>query len=62
MTERKAIRRAQEAAVTAGKDYFVVYDPTASDAPKQDAYYVTDEIGLDTFFDGAQVITEVAPH
>ena len=53
MTEHKAIERAITLDKRDGQTRFVVFDPTADDyTPRDHCYFVTDSVGLDTFYLG----------
>ena len=61
MTRSKAYTKAQAKAFETRKDHYVVYDPTATDDPKQYAFFVASEEDLETYFYGITPIATICP-
>ena len=51
MTQARAISRAIRRSRQSDEPVYVIHDPT-EDCNSADAYFVTDDVGLDTYFAG----------
>jgi len=56
MTLDQAQRKAFELARQTSATVYVVFDPTYLDAEPDDAYQAADEVDVDTFFAGAEIV------
>lgn len=56
MTITQARTRAARVARERNDTRYVVYDPSWRDELPERSYWVSDEFGLETWFDGAQVL------
>jgi hypothetical protein len=59
MTLDQARRKAFELARQTSAIVYVVYDPTHLDAKPNDAYHAADDVDVDTFFAGADIVCVV---